>query len=216
MPLEDVQLYILQDAIYDFWLQAPWRWSIGALAAQQILAGAQVTTLTASLPTDYLYLLDAHFTDGQDFVPLSVEAYLPSGSAVKGVPNKVSLIVYPPILSTQPVFILDPIPTSLPNANNWYIWARYKKMAPVLTPVTIRQAGTQLFDDEYFPVFKQCVLYYAYLWGDDQRAGTMQAAQGQTQATGQLGVYKGMLDMMRAQEGLITVYKPKTQDERQT
>lgn len=207
MPLEEMKLYILQDALNDFWLQAPWRWTVGQVTCAVTAANTDQTIVD---PGNILYLLDAIFTDGQTAYGLHPESFLSSGTQLKGIPNKIAYV------PSGPSFRLNPIPQNVPNANSWTIYARYKIKVPVLTPQNIITAGTQLFDDEYFTVYKQAVLYYAYLWGDDQRAGSLQFAEGKSTASGQLGVYLASVEKMKMSEPLITDYSQQPGEERNT
>lgn len=206
MPLEDVQLYILQDAFSDFWLAAPWRWTVGGFSLQ-VTAGTADQPLD-STPDDILYFIDALFTDGQTVNSLHVESFLPT-VILKGYPNK----LWFDSISSPSLLKLSPFPATLPNTSNWYIVTRYKKRVPLLTPSNIRIAGTQIFNDEYWQVFKQGLLYYAYLWGDDQRAGSLTFADGKMQATGQLGLYLYSVQQMREREPLLTAYQNKPSEE---
>ena len=207
MPLEDVQLQILQDALTDFWMAATWRWTVNGFV-MGLTAGSADQPITPPL-TNILYFIDAIFSDGQTIYPGHVEPFLPV-TVVKGVPNK---LWYNSVTSA---FKVSPLPINLPNNNTWSLSARYKLQVPILTPPNIRVAGTQLFDDEYWPVFKNALLYYAYLWGDDQRAGQLTFANGQVQATGQLGLYQFGLQQMKEREPLLTEYSNKTQEEKKT
>lgn len=209
MPLEDIQIDILQDALNDLWMAAPWRWSLGAFAPITITANQSDQTIS-SMPTDFLYIVKASMTDGQVRRPLHPESFLSPNQTLGGPEsNKIAFIA-----GTPNNFRLDPVPTVLPNANFWNLFVQYKKQAPILTPQNIRTAGTQVFDDEWFTTYKLGVLMYAYLWGDDQRGGGVTYAEGKSQASGAVGTYLAWVERMKQSEPLLTVAEDKNQGER--
>jgi len=81
----------------------------------------------------------------------------------------------------------------------------YKKMAPVITEKNCHTPGVLVFDDEWFWVYRSGVLWLAYLYGDDQRAGSIQAQSTGTKGmtfTGQRGVFEANLIKMAQREKL--------------
>ena len=61
-------------------------------------------------------------------------------------------------------------------------------------------------DDEWFWVYTAGVLWKAYQWGDDQRAGGVTlGANGAPQYTGQLGNFRDGLRIMAEREKLPSV-----------
>jgi hypothetical protein len=61
-------------------------------------------------------------------------------------------------------------------------------------------------DDEWFWVFTAGVLWKAYQWGDDGRAGSASMdSSGKTQYSGQLAIFQDSLQRMAEREKLSLV-----------
>lgn len=197
MPLHDVQVPILNQISTMMWMAAPWRWSIGSLPVITLASDTQDYNI--ALPSDFLYATDAYLADGDNqFDTLLVEPALPTTVTMVGRPKRISIsgtaggtgtlrvAAKPGTLNTPPSII-----------------SMYKKTAPVLTAETLHTAGVLLFDDEWAWVFEEGVLWQAYQWGDDSRAGTVTVDnQGRVQYNGQRGCFEAALVEMRRREKL--------------
>jgi hypothetical protein len=208
MPLEDVQVRILQAAANQYWLAAPWRWTVGVFDPTPLTATGNDFAI-AGTPVDasVLYLLRAYIDDGQSQKPLVPEAILPAGVTVKGSPNKVAYIS-----GATPKLRITPVQAALPTGVTPYIFAWYKKSAPIITKSTMATAGLLTFPDEYAWVFEAGVLYYAYLYADDTRAGgvQMQMAKDGSSApgySGQLAVFMDAMARLREVEPMVSIYE---------
>lgn len=203
MPLEQVQVQILDDVNKYMWMAAPWRWTIGTLGPVSLINSTQ-DYASVTCPSDFLYVQDAYITDAAGGVPryLHVEPYLPSGGKL-GTPSHCTFINY--TLGATGTLRLHPQPGNV--VTNWEVIARYKKIAPVLSASNINTSGILVFDDEWFHVYVSGVLYYAYLFGDDQRAGSAQIdpASGKVQFSGQRGVWEANIAIMKQHEKLPSV-----------
>lgn len=205
MPLEQVQVQILDDTNKYMWMFAPWRWSLGTVAAITLLDNTQDYTINPT-PADFLYLQDAYITDSAGGVPriLYIDGYLPTGGK-KGTISRCAIIN--PTPSGSSTFRSFPQP-GVVGSNNTVVMT-YKKQAPVITSSNIGTPGVLVFDDEWFNVYISGCLYYAYLFADDQRAGgASMGANGQVQFTGQRAVWEANLTLMRQRErinGMTTV-----------
>jgi hypothetical protein len=190
MSLEKVGPQILDDVSKIMWMAAPWRWTLGSLPTVTLIAGTQDYTIT--FPGDFLYILDSYVSDGT-IAPrdLKVEAFLPNSITTVGQASEVS--------AQGTLLRVGPIPATFPTTGPTLI-SRYKKTAPQLTAANMATAGTQVFDDEWFWVFQEGVLWRAYLYADDNRAGGATVAKGQVEYTGQLGVFQAALQFMRETE----------------
>lgn len=204
MPLEEVLIPILDDAFKMLWMAAPWRWSVGILSPISVATGSDQSF---SPPADFLYIIRAWITDGQSAIELHPEATLPTTN-VKGVPNQIAYIASGSLLR------INPVPTTLPNSGTWQLLVIYKKISPVLAKTNIFTAGTQIFDDEWFHVFKDLVLYKAFVYAGDEKAGSVNMQDGKLQYTGQLAQAMAGLALMKASEPLISVTKDKSGEER--
>lgn len=186
MPVDDVNLNprVLDDASRMLWMVAPWRWTIQPLEVITLSNNAQDYALASH--TDLLFLVQASLTDGVQRSELQVTANLPSTSVLTGKPTRVSFV--PPTsagkLRTLPVpsQLIAPIPSIL---------AWYKQLAPTIN------AGNQLnqyntitqttggggsnvgFPDEFFWVYREAVLLYAYQFTHDARLGAVQVEKAE-------------------------------------
>lgn len=203
MPIERVQIRVLNDVCSMLWLAAPWRWTVGALEDIELESAEQDYSIT--MPSDFLYLQSSYISDNAGNIPriLNIEPYIvPAGKV--GTPTRIALI------STEEEddvitgnFRIAPVPGNIPTG--WTVNSLYKKTAPVLKNSNINNAGLLVFDDEWFYVFVSGVLYYAYLFGDDQRAGGAQIdpSSGKVTFSGQRGVFEANILQMKQREKLM-------------
>lgn len=202
MPFEQVQVQVLDDVNKYLWMAAPWRWSMGSFPNIVLVNNTQ--DYTVSLPSDFLYLQHSYITDQNGNVPriLHVEPTLAPGGTI-GLPSR--LAVVSGTAGSTGTVRLYPQPGTLPSG--WTAVSLYKKTAPVLTSKNVNTAGALIFDDEWFHVYVSGVLYYAYLFGDDQRAGGAQIdpVSGKVTFSGQRGVWEANIALMKQREKLAGV-----------
>ena len=212
MPLEQVQTQILTDASSMMWMAAPWRWSVAALPKFALTSNTQ--DYTVALPADFLFIQNAYSSDETNNIPriYHVDGFLPPGGKV-GIPSRLALVSG--TAGNPGTIRLSPKPTTLP-ATPWEIISLYKKQAPIITNKTLNTVGSLIFDDEWFHVYVSGVLYFGYLFGDDQRAGGAQIdpSSGRVQFTGQRGVFEANLMIMKQRERLggMDTTAPETKD----
>ena len=198
MNLETVQVRILDDVNKIIWMAAPWRWTVSSLPSITLVANAQDYPI--SLPNDFLYSLESYITDQSGGNPrdLRIEPYLPT-SGLLGQPSRISFLGNAGTTGTARVF---PKFGSLPP-NNPIIISTYKKTAPTITPTNMTTAGALVMDDEWFHVYESGVLWLSYLYGDDQRAGSAEFANGTFKFTGQRALFEANIQMMRDREKIL-------------
>ena len=93
--------------------------------------------------------------------------------------------------------------TKMPTGvNDFKAYAWYKREAPVITASTYDDAGFLEMDDEWFWVFQAGVLWKAYIWGDDSRAGSVAMSDKGFQYSGQMGVFYDGIRQMAEKEKL--------------
>jgi hypothetical protein len=176
------------------WMAAPWRWTIGSLISLP-LATNQID-YGPTIPGDFLFLHSVSLSDG--ITPprdLEVEAAIPDNISVIGQPSRVAMAGNSLRVSPRP----GNQPSVPPN-----IVALYKKSAPVITDANMATAGVQVFDDEWFWVFQEGVLWRAYMYGDDSRAGgATVTSDGRIQYTGQRAMFEAGLQFMKENEKLF-------------
>ncbi len=191
MPLYRVQQEVINDAAKYFWRAAPWSWTLGNLPTALLVNGTQDYTVT--LPTDFEYAISANLLLADKLTKeLEVVSFISLEGAKLGQPNQLAI-------SGEGVagnYRLSPVPSgytgTLPS-----ITGVYKKAFTKLTETTIYTAGALVFPDMYIDVFRACVLYYAYLYADDQRAGNVQFANGQMTYTGQRATMESMIEDLK-------------------
>lgn len=197
MPLETIQTRLMDDVSKIMWNYAPWRWTIGTFSPITVTATTRDFNVV-SPPTDFLYLTKAYLSNGQQNLDLKPVAALPATPTIKGTPNYITYLPAGPQVRIYPPF------GSLPAGETWNLQVYYKKQSPVLTKATLSTAGVLLFDDEYFWVYQEGVLYRAYFYADDPRAGTATVnSKGDIQYSGQLGIFMAALAEMRRMEPLV-------------
>jgi len=200
MPLEQVQVQILDDTNKMMWMHSPWRWSVSTFPDITLINDTSDYTIT--VPSDFLYIQEAYITDsaGGPTKKLYIEPYLNQGG-IKGNPTRMALTSGTPGASGNIRFSpqIGQVPTI-----GWTAKTLYKKQAPIITASNANTVGVQVFDDEWFWVYVSGVLYFAYLFGDDQRAGAAQVdpSSGRVSFTGQRGVFEANLALMKQREKL--------------
>lgn len=204
MPLEQVQVQILDDVNKIMWMHSPWRWTIGTFPNVTLLDDTQ--DYLVSVPADFLYIQESYVTDQAGAAPriMHVEPYLPIGGK-KGNPSRLSLVNVSTDNNNATVGTLrfSPVPGVIP-VPAWTSITLYKKQAPTLIAANINTPGILVFDDEWFWVYVSGILYFAYLFGDDQRAGSAQVdpSSGKVSFSGQRGVFEANLALMKMREKL--------------
>ena len=201
MPLEQVSVQICDDVNKYMWMAAPWRWAIGAFPNIPLANSTQDYTVT--LPADFLFLETSYVTDQAGGIPkiFHVESTIAPGG-LQGTPSRVAVVSGNAGGSGTVRFLPAPGPGSIPTG--WTTISYYRRMAPVITPSNFNTPGVLVFDDEWFHVYISGVLYYAYLFGDDQRAGGAQIdpSSNKVSFTGQRGVWEANIMLMKQREKL--------------
>jgi hypothetical protein len=195
MPVDDANLNprVLDDANKALWMAAPWRWTIAPLEVVTLVNNQQDYSLAAH--TDLLFLVQSSITDGEQRSELQVSANLPSTpSAPFPIVGKVQRVSYvpgsPQKLRTFPVPSGYPT-TAMPSLLTWY-----KQLAPTVSgpnqatdyttlTATTGGGGTNVgFPGEFFWVYREMVLLYAYQFTHDARLGGV-AFENAVDKTGQ-------------------------------
>jgi hypothetical protein len=194
MKLEEVKLRILDQVSKMMWMAAPWRWSVGVLG--QITLASDTVAYTLNPGTDFLYALHAYKWNGTgEPSDMRVVAALPDAPLIVGDPIQIAY-------KGTNIWNVYPKPGTL--SGTWVVQPFYKKIAPVLTLANVHTAGTLLFDDEWSWVYESGVLWAAYAFAADQRAGTVQAdSTGKAQFTGQRALFEAGLAQMKEREKMM-------------
>lgn len=194
MNLEDVNVEILDEVNKMIWMAAPWRWTLGSLPAATLVSNTPDYTITT--PSDFLYIFDGYISDGANvFRNLIFEPTLPADVVIKGDTSRIAYM-------GSNLYRLYPRPGTIPSNPGRQMILRYKKQAPVVTNETQYTNGFLEMDDEWFWVYNAGVLWKAFLWADDSRAGTIQLVDGKAQYSGQLAVFRDGIRQMLEREKL--------------
>lgn len=199
MPIDtdtSINVQILDYVASLMWMAAPWRWSVGYVGSVPLTTGVSDYTLTD--PADFLYIEGAYVTDGSSENPLSPVSFLPPDSLTYGLPSQIAHV------STN-TYRVTPVPASTASTQTMLVY--YKKARPIVNSGNYTTTGLLVMDDEWFPVYQNGVLWLAYQYADDARAGSATVDQdGKTQYSGQLGTFWAGVSVMRRAENTIWRY----------
>lgn len=204
MPLESIQTFILDNALKMLWMAAPWRWTLGNLPVVTLVAST--VDYTIADPADFLYIQpgSAYISAGGSDVSRDVEVVAHINASVKRVSAAPTQVCHPAVHTVR----VSPKPGTTVTTGTQLI-ALYKKTCPNVSESNVHTAGIQVFDDEWFHVYLSAVLYQAYLYADDGRAGGAQFTPGgQLTFTGQRGVFEANIQHMRESEPMLTQQSP--------
>jgi len=152
-------------------------------------------------PADWLYAIRATQTDGNNSErPLEIVPNLETNVGFIGNPNS---IAYPAAAGSASGLVrVSPKPGTL--AGTQVVVGLYKKVMTPFTNQTIF-SSTLPFDDEWFMVFEEGILWQAYLYADDRRGGdvSVDSQNGVARFSGQRAVFEAALTMMKDREKLI-------------
>lgn len=194
--------YLMVDEIASLvWLAAPWWWTVGVMSNITLNAGTQDYAIT--VPTDFLYLARAVATYDSIQTELETVSVLPSSITQIGTPTQCAVMAVS-VSTTPDTFRLSPTP---PTSYSAVANLTYKRQPPKITVANFGTVGALVLPDCYFPVISAGVLWRAYQYADDNRAGTCTCdGQGKLEYTQQLGIFQGMLAEMRRNEKTFLKY----------
>jgi hypothetical protein len=203
LPVDEagVSYQLLDYVAKEMWVAAPWSWTLGTLPTVTV-TGAAGTDYSITTPADFLYIVSADLSNGNLTDSLHVNSFNSVNATIVGVPTTISH-------STNLLRFFPKPPAGYSKA----LIARYKKIPPDITVSNVNTLGATGIPDAWCWVYQAGVLYYAYLYADDQRAGTCQIdANGRYAYSGQLAVWQAGIEMMRKAEALPLIYPgvPKT------
>lgn len=201
MPLEQVRTDIINRVVNYMWMYAPWRWTIGSTPTITVTANTQDYTI--NYPSDWLYAIRATLVDNSSVErPLEILPALETDVGYDGNPNYIAYtgtagqVGGPVRISPKPAQV-----TGTP-----LVIGLYKKTNTAFTNQTIF-TGTLPFDDLWFWVFEEGILWQSYLFADDRRAGdvTMDAGNNTPRFSGQRAVFEAALAIMADREKLLLI-----------
>jgi hypothetical protein len=212
MPVEDVQVRLLDDVSKIMWMAAPWRWTLGVLPDVTLVASTQAYSV--ALPADFLYTSIAYSVDSAGATPREL-AVVPLLNTAVGIAGQPTVVAVTGTAGTTGSMNVSPVPGT--QATTTKIHSLYKKSSPEITAESMFDEGTLVFDDEWFWVYEMGVLWMAYMYADDDRAGTAQIdASGRWQYTGYRAMFESGLVQMSEREKLPLVNTWQRQDIKET
>lgn len=195
MRLDDIKLRILFDALSLVWHAAPWDWTIGEMPDSPLSLSASTVDYTVTIPSDFNHLKYAVLIDNANvFKPLAIRALLPADPVKTGETMEVGKVA-----GQSKIRVYPKPPASMPSATQ-KVLLYYKKDVPNLTTSDYASTSILSLDDDWFRVYCAAVLYYAYLYADDDRAGSaVYEPKSGYRFTGQRAVFESEVEVMRAQ-----------------
>lgn len=191
MPVQDMWVEMTNDILSRIWMESPWSWTLGSFPIINLVATNQ--DYTVSIPSDFLYLRESTIVSLTVARPLQVVATIPNNVSKPGQPTCVCVIGNPGETGTVRV---SPIPIN----SNEALSSLYKKTLTLYTKETLYTDALPI-PDEWYHVFQAGILWLAYKYADDGRAGEASARNdGGFSFNGQRGQFEADLIKMRNRE----------------
>lgn len=193
MPVQDMWVEMTNDILSRIWMESPWSWTLGAFPSINLVANN--SDYAVEIPVDFVYLREAEISSTTTKRPVQVVSNIADDSGKPGQPNVCCVIgdpgeegilrVYPqPILSTESLSSL------------------YKKNFTKYTRETLYTIALPQ-PDEWYHVFQSGILWLAYKYADDGRAGEASSRNdGSFSFNGQRAQFEADLIKMRNREPL--------------
>ncbi len=204
-PLDDadIKVSIVNQASNRMHMAANWHWTLGALVDATVVNDQDDYTIS-TFPSDFLQLAKSElwFADGS-VEPLRVVGLLETNDNIAGGPRRVAYFN-----DGADKVRLYPTPTGYASGSEPVIVQSFKKTNTVLTTGNLGTSTNLLFPDEWFWVFEEFVLYKAYDFTRDPRAGGVTYVESadriQVQYTGKLGeAMAGLKNMLEIEKPLV-------------
>ncbi len=194
MPLERLYVDITNDVLQRIWMEAPWAWTLDSFPIVNLVVTH--SDYAVSIPDDFLYLADASVVTSSSNRDVEIVATLPTNIGISGQPSQICVLGN---AGEEGILRISPKPIS----STEYIKAIYKKTYSPYDAHTIYTTALP-FPDEWYHVFQAGVLWLAYKYADDTRAGECSArSDGSMQFNGHRGQFEADLFKMRNREPLI-------------
>lgn len=197
--LNSLDLRAMNSANQMFHLAAPWSWTVGGLEEVTLANGTQDYALVTS-PADFLRLSQVRrFENGKYTGSMSIVGNLPVTTSSLSAPTQVTMF----LAGSDLTYRVWPKPTGMLTGKEIVLIGDYKKETTLITSGNKSTASILLFPDDYYYVYELLVLYYAYLYANDMRAGTTTVdSQGRAQYTGILALAMDGINNIRQREHL--------------
>jgi hypothetical protein len=185
----------------------PWRWTLASLTAITLVDGQQDYSLAAADATTaaggvwQLVRTRVRRTDTtpDEWRELEIRSFLPPELTRTGGLETLKLVSYDEASSKVRLDLAASVPTGV----TLQLEGEFKKNPTKIAALSQKPhevGGTSAFPDQYFDVIVEGLLWKAYQYCDDSRAGSIVYVKGTSQYTGQLGVFHDALMWMARQE----------------
>ena len=194
VPIDRVGETIVRRALSRIWTAAPFTWTVGPGPGFNITAA--VGSYDVTYPTDWAYAIKADYITGPNLAQreLEIVSVIEDDDGYVGQPSKIRFSG-PAALESN--VIVSPIPATVTGIPR--VTSLYKRVSPSYSKDTLYTVTVPIPDD-WFWVFEEAVLYEAYRYADDSRAGEARVQADQIIYGGQLGVLHAGLSEMRLRE----------------
>lgn len=185
----------------------PWRWTLASFTAITLVDGTQDYSLAAADATTAsggVWQIVRGRLRRTDLTPdewreLEVRAFLAPELTRKGGLESIKLVAYDEASNKLRFDKAADVPTGV----TLQFEGEFKKNPTKITLLSQKPhevGGVSTFPDQYFDVIVEGLLWKAYQYTDDSRAGSVVYVKGTSQYTGQLGVFHDALMWMARQE----------------
>lgn len=199
VPVDQIGDTIIQRAINRLWMAAPWRWSVGSGPGFNLVTSQR--DYDVEYPTDWCYPLKADLIVSDNLAqrPLEIISHVEQDDGYVGQPSKIYFSGPSGLVSLARV---TPVMPAFPSGFTPRVTSLYKRTAPNYTG-RAKYEEVIPFPDEWFWVFEDLVLYEAYRYTDDPRAGEVVVKGGDSSYSNQLASAMDGLNQMRLREPLV-------------
>lgn len=185
----------------------PWRWTLASFTAITLVDGTQDYALAAADLTSasggvwqiVRGRLRRTDTTPDEWRELGVRSFLAPELTRKGGLDSIKLVAYDEASNKLRFDLAAAVPTGVVLQFEGEFKKNPTKIA-ALSQKAHEVGGVSTFPDQYFDVIVEGLLWKAYQYTDDSRAGSIVHIKGVTQYTGQLGVFHDALMWMAQQE----------------
>lgn len=199
VPIDQVGVgeNIVRRALSRMWVAAPFTWTIGSNTSFNLAEGQFEYQLT--YPVDYSYAVNANLilSDNLAQRPLQIVSSLEADEGFVGQPSK---IYYRGAPGVEDIVRVSPKPLDIVGTPR--VTSLYKRQSPTYTRAQLYNVVVP-FPDDWYWVFEEAVLYEAYRYSDDNRAGDTKVQGDQAVYSGQIAAAMAGINEMKQREPLV-------------
>lgn len=199
MPMDRISLDIQNEVLYRMWMAAPFRWTVESLPSFDLVANTSEYNI--DFPDDFLYAIQSVITNGEGHEEkLDIVSSISQDVGYVGRPSKIAFLGS---AGESGVVRISPLPAQVEGTEK--VIGLYKKTCPSITTSSQFLESSLPFSREWFRVYKCGVLYLAYHYSDDRRAGETNFNGERVVFTGARADFELGLEEMRKREPLTNL-----------